>query len=167
MISVRTLVTFSHLLQDLKSVKCQKIVTKKLPYCEHSKQVACHKDPPSVTCAEPCDQLMDYCFKKCKARCGECQTWYLDANEVRSGRIKRVIHTEHPCERELYCQHLCGRPCHPKDQGCNNDCEQPCRQQCTHHKCLEPCSVACAPCLEACAWKCVHHECPVACGSVS
>ena len=50
-------VVFSHLLEDLKSVKCQKKVLKKLPHCEHSKQVACHKDPASVLCANLCGQL--------------------------------------------------------------------------------------------------------------
>lgn len=142
------------------------MVAKKSLHCEHFKQVACHEDPTSVACTEFCNQLMGCCSKKCKGRCGECQTWYLDAGRLQPGLIKHVSHAEHPCERELYCQHACGRPCHPKDRGCNTECERPCRQQCVHHKCPEPCFVVCAPCLEPCPWKCVHHKCPVACGSV-
>ncbi|KAF9649047.1 hypothetical protein BDM02DRAFT_3095370 [Thelephora ganbajun] len=154
------------LLEDLKSVKCQKMVLKKLPYCEHSKQVACYKDPASATCTDLCDKPMSCCSKKCKGKCGECQKRNLDVNKARSGPIERINHTGHPCERPLYCQHLCGRPCHPKDQGCNDECKQSCRQDCIHYKCPNPCSATCAPCLEACPWKCAHYECPVACGSI-
>ena len=41
---------FSHFLDDLKYVKCQKMGLKKLPYCEHSKQVACFasRTPPPL-----------------------------------------------------------------------------------------------------------------------
>ena len=157
---------FSHQLKDLGSVKCRKMAQKKLPHCEHSKRMVCYEDPASVTCTELCDQLMDCCSKKCDGRCGKCQKRNLDINEVPSGVIARVNHTEHPCERVLYCQHLCRSPCHPEDQGCNRECKQSCRQRCVHHRCLEPCSATCSPCLEVCPWKCEHHECPVACGSV-
>jgi len=162
----RPFVTFSHLLENLAAVKCQKMVLKKLPYCEHSKQVACFKDPASAFCNELCDQPMGCCSKKCKGQCGGCQKLNLDINKVRLGQIKRTKHPNHPCERVLYCQHLCGLSCHSKDQGCNSECKESCRQCCIHHKCQMPCSVTCAPCLEACPWKCAHHECPVACGSV-
>jgi hypothetical protein len=160
------LITFSHLLEDLKLVKCRKMVEKKLPYCEHSKLIPCSENPASAACIELCDQPLDCCSKKCKGRCGECQKWNLNVNQARSGPIERVNHTRHPCERGLYCQHLCGRPCHPKDQGCNSECKEPCRQRCIHYTCPDPCSATCAPCLDACPWKCAHHECPVACGSV-
>lgn len=129
--------------------------------------MACYKDPASATCAELCDKPMGCCSRKCKGRCGECQKLNLDVNTVRrSGPIARINHTQHPCERSLYCQHLCGRPCHPKDEGCNSECKQSCRQRCVHHKCPKPCSFTCTPCLEPCPWMCEHHECPVACGSV-
>ena len=157
---------FSHLLEDLKAVECRKMVLKKLPYCEHSKQVPCCKDPASAVCAELCDQPMGCCSQNCKGKCGDCQKQNLDIDKDRSGSIKRVNHTVHPCERALYCQHLCGLSCHPKDRGCNNECRQPCRQRCIHHECPKYCFFTCAPCLEACPWKCAHHDCPVACGSV-
>ena len=161
-----TPVIHSYLLEGLEFVKCRKLVQKKLPYCEHSKQVACHKDPASATCTELCDQPMGCCSGKCKGRCGGCQKLNLDVNKVRSGPIARVNHTQHPCERALYCRHLCGRPCHPKDEGCNSECMQSCRQRCIHYKCSKSCSTICAPCLDACPWRCEHYECPVACGSV-
>ena len=157
---------FSHQLKNLESIKCQKVVQKRLPHCEHSKQVACCEDPASITCTELCGQTMGCCSRKCKGRCEECRKRNLDADEVPSGVIVRVNHIEHPCERALYCQHLCGIPCHPEDKGCNSKCKQSCRQRCIHHTCVEPCSAICSPCLEACPWRCKHHECPVACGSV-
>lgn len=156
----------SYQLEDLASVRCQKVVEKKLPRCEHSKKVACYTDPASVACTEPCGRLMECCSKECRGRCGECQKKNLDVNEARSGLIARINHATHPCERALYCQHLCGSPCHSKDQGCNNECKKPCRQRCVHYECQKHCSAPCTPCLKACPWKCVHHECPVACGSV-
>ena len=157
---------FSRLLEELKSVKCEEMVLKKLPYCEHSKLVQCHRNPSSTTCTELCDQPMDCCSRKCKGKCGECQKQNLSVTSIRLGLIARINHVGHPCERALYCQHLCGRPCHPKDRGCNNECKESCRQRCIHHKCQKPCSATCAPCLEQCPWRCDHHECPVACGSV-
>ena len=157
---------YSHLLEDLKAVKCQSPVLKKLPYCEHSKQVPCSEDPASALCTELCDQVLDCCSKKCKGRCGDCQKQNSDVTKVQLGEIKRIQHTEHLCERALYCLHLCGLKCHPMNQGCNSNCAQPCRQRCIHHSCPKRCSIACAPCLEACPWKCPHYECPVACGSV-
>lgn len=163
------LVAYSYQLDDLTSVKCQKIVEKKLPYCEHSKRVPCYMDPASVTCTELCDQPMDCCPtpKICKGRCGECQARNLTPDEVPCGPIHRLNHAKHPCERVLYCQHRCGCPCHPKDQGCNKRCKQPCRQSCTHYKCPAPCFTPCSTsCLEMCPWRCDHHQCPVACGSV-
>lgn len=156
----------SHQFDDLTSVKCQKMVTKKLPHCEHSREVVCHQDPALVTCTELCDQPMDCCSKRCKGRCGRCQVLSSDVKDVTSGFILRAKHAEHPCERTLYCQHRCGGSCHPRDQVCNTECKQRCRLGCIHKICPELCSVPCDPCSEACPWKCVHHECPVACGSV-
>lgn len=166
MTQLQTLVKPSYQLEDLTSVKCKKIVRKKLPYCEHSNEVACYENPASVTCAALCDQPMVCCSKKCKGKCGGCQWQSLGIGEARSGLIARLNHTQHPCERALYCQHLCRSPCHPKDRDCNSECKESCRQQCAHYKCPNPCSAPCTPCLEPCPWRCAHHECPVPCGSV-
>ena len=163
---ILTLTAFSHQLGDLSSIKCQKQVLKKLPYCEHSRRVPCHKGLSSAVCTELCDQIMGCCSKKCKGKCGECQKQNFNTDKALSGPIARVNHTYHSCERALYCQHLCGRPCHPMGQGCNDECKESCRQSCIHRFCPKSCSATCAPCSEACPWKCDHHECPVACGSV-
>ena len=93
----------------------------------------------------------------------ECQKLNLDIN---SGPIKHINHTRHPCKHALYCQHLCGSLCHPRDQGCNTECKKSCCQSCIHYKCPRPCSATCALCLELCLWKCAHYECLVSCGSV-
>ena len=84
---------YSYLLGDLGFVKCQKMVQKKLPYREHSKRIACYKDPSSANCTEPCDQPMSCCSKKCKGKCGGCRKLDLDVKKVQSGLITLVNHT--------------------------------------------------------------------------
>lgn len=122
----------------------------------------CHRDPKSVLCESPCNGNLQCCSKQCKSSCGECQL----LNTGGSTRATRLHHQPHPCERLLYCQHKCGIAC-SNEHKCNIKCKEPCRQQCTHHRCPKPCSEACAPCMEPCVWSCPHFACPVLCGSVS
>ncbi|KXN82337.1 NFX1-type zinc finger-containing protein 1 [Leucoagaricus sp. SymC.cos] len=156
-----------HLLEDLGSIKCHERVRKRLPGCEHTAITACHRDPSSVRCLEPCGQPLQCCTKTCKSACSSCRslTIHHTASQT-TGRIARSHHTAHPCERMLYCEHKCGLDCHPKDQNCNPSCQQTCRQQCVHHKCPKPCSEPCSPCMEPCTWSCAHLSCPVLCGSI-
>lgn len=158
---------FSHTLEKLQTVKCQKQVVKKLPGCEHSAATACHRDPSTVSCMEQCSGTLPCCTKTCKATCSSCRSLTIQQTPVQTiGKVARTHHTEHPCERLLYCEHKCGIQCHSKDTDCNSSCRQPCRQQCEHHKCPKPCSEPCAPCMEPCSWLCAHMACPVLCGSV-
>ena len=142
---------------------------KQLPGCEHSAMVACHRDPATVHCLEPCGGTLQCCSRNCKAHCSACQsqtTQHRAAGEAAvATRATRTHHVGHPCERLLYCQHKCGRDC-AKEHECNTECRQACRQQCTHHKCKEPCFKPCAPCMKECEWACAHFKCPVLCGSV-
>ena len=153
------------MLEDLASVKCSKQVRKELPGCEHSAMVACHQDPATVHCFEPCGGTLQCCSRTCKAFCSVCQAQTTQHNGVVAGRLSRTHHVGHPCERLLYCQHKCGRDC-AKEHQCNTECRQTCRQRCAHHKCLEPCFKPCAPCMKECEWSCPHFTCPVLCGSV-
>ncbi|PIL26781.1 hypothetical protein GSI_11117 [Ganoderma sinense ZZ0214-1] len=160
-----------HMLENLASVKCSKQVRKELPGCEHSAMVACHKDPATVHCLEPCGGTLQCCSRTCKAHCSACQSQTAQhANGVVSGApaargISRTHHVGHPCERLLYCQHKCGRDC-AKEHECNTECREACRQQCAHHRCKEPCFSPCAPCMKECEWACAHFKCPVLCGSI-
>lgn len=129
----------------------------------------CGQEPGQWTCQELCGGTMTCCTKTCKSRCMDCQMLSDPEPESNGGtkKIARSTHKTHPCERTLYCQHLCGLDCHPKENGCNPSCQGECRQRCSHHQCNKPCSVPCAPCMQPCEWRCPHQECPVACGSVS
>ena len=157
------------MLQNLSAVKCHKMVRKELPGCEHSATIACHEDPSTVFCLEPCGGALQCCTKTCKSSCASCRvlTNQQTPEVPPQGKIVRTHHGGHPCERLLYCEHKCGLQCHSKDQECNASCREPCRQQCAHHKCTKPCSEPCAPCMEPCSWICAHASCPVLCGSVS
>ncbi|KAI0338622.1 hypothetical protein BDW22DRAFT_1362689 [Trametopsis cervina] len=155
-----------YLYDTLEEVRCTQKVVKKLPHCEHSAMMACHKDPAQFQCQELCGGTTDCCAKTCKAKCYECQKLSIPKVGTAVAMIKRSVHKTHPCERTLYCQHLCGLNCHTKEQGCNPTCQGECRQRCSHHHCDKPCSTPCAPCMESCMWRCPHHECPVACGSI-
>lgn len=159
----------SHEMGALADVKCTVNVTKRLPTCEHTAIVPCHKDPATVSCSSICGGQLSCCSRSCRSKCCECQFATKAASAdapAATGRLARSQHKTHPCERLLYCQHLCGRPC-SQDHGCNTACDQKCRQACSHRSCPKHCSKPCAPCMEPCDWSCRHISCPVLCGSVS
>lgn len=154
------------MLEKLDEAKCRTRVTKRLPRCEHSATMPCHKDPSKHRCTELCSGIMDCCGKTCKSRCNDCLNTTIHATTVVTiGPVTRTVHSRHPCERPLYCHHLCELDC-SQDHQCNRSCKLGCRQQCGHQECKKPCSEPCAPCMEPCMWRCAHHECPVTCGSV-
>lgn len=155
-------------MDHLDLVECTQRVTRRLPHCEHSTQMNCSQDPSTVQCKELCGGTTQCCSKRCKSQCSKCQKVTLTAsgNTEQFGIIRRFQHAAHPCERLLYCQHLCGSAC-SQDHHCNPTCKKACRQQCAHTICKKRCYIPCVPCMEPCQWRCAHHACPVACGSVS
>ncbi|KAI0696188.1 hypothetical protein BC835DRAFT_1272285 [Cytidiella melzeri] len=155
-----------HLYDDLGNVACMQDVRKRLPRCEHFAVMPCYQNPATFQCQESCGGAMDCCTRTCKSKCYDCQKLSLPTGSDEVKMVLRSKHKPHPCERILYCQHLCGLDCHPKDEGCNPSCKGGCRQQCSHHRCKKPCSIPCAPCMEQCEWRCSHHSCPVSCGSI-
>lgn len=161
--------SYSHELADLSSVKCRVPVLKRLPTCEHSATIGCSEDPATVVCTSVCSGQLGCCARPCRSKCSECQgiTKAAMATDAPvTGRIPRSHHRSHPCERLLYCQHLCGLAC-SKNHECNTKCSQKCRQTCSHSSCPAPCWKPCAPCMEPCEWICQHFSCSVLCGSVS
>lgn len=144
-------------------MKCNQEVIVKHPFCEHDIRKKCHEDAARIKCKAQCGGILQCCSKSCTSKCHLCVA--LSRSEGSIGRVVRNQHKTHPCERILFCEHLCGIAC-SRDHECNDRCEQQCRQSCSHHDCRLKCSTPCPPCLEACTWTCEHHVCPVACGSV-
>lgn len=151
-----------HQLENLASIECKVKVDKRLPFCEHVTRMECSQDPANVQCEAICECSMPCCSRACPAPCFQCRTL---TNPDAKKRVVRTAHVDHPCERLLYCQHLCNMPC-AQDHQCNPQCTDECRMRCVHRWCDRPCSEPCPPCMEPCAWICEHHSCPVPCGSI-
>ncbi|KAG2361405.1 hypothetical protein BDR07DRAFT_1472123 [Suillus spraguei] len=151
-----------HEISTLENVKCDSVVDKSLPRCEHTARMPCSADPATYLCKAPCNGIMSCCGKSCKAKCYECQ----QKNAPSEGEhTQRAHHTTHPCSKPLFCEHLCQEAC-SDDHKHTVACRKPCRQACSHARCQLVCSAPCAPCQELCTWNCPHHSCPVPCGSV-
>ncbi|KAG1731512.1 uncharacterized protein EDB91DRAFT_1154350 [Suillus paluster] len=151
-----------HEISTLENVFCDFVVDKELPSCEHTARLTCSTDPSTYHCKAPCGGIMSCCGRTCKAKCYECQ----QKNPTSEGqRTWRAQHLPHPCEKPLFCEHLCQEAC-CDDHKHTVACRKPCRQACSHARCQLPCSVPCAPCQEPCTWSCPHYSCPVPCGSV-
>ncbi|KAH8835068.1 hypothetical protein DL96DRAFT_1808988 [Flagelloscypha sp. PMI_526] len=154
--------------ENLQNVRCKVKVIKQLPTCEHQAEVYCSQDVSTLRCTATCREPLDCCSKTCQSPCHDCQqkSKPVDSSESGSLFIQRTVHKVHPCERTLFCKHLCGKDCHPSNQACNDSCSLPCHQTCSHQTCSKKCSIPCPPCMEPCSWTCSHHTCPVPCGSV-
>ncbi|KAH8793683.1 hypothetical protein DL96DRAFT_1740527, partial [Flagelloscypha sp. PMI_526] len=153
---------------NLQTVHCKVKVLKQLSACEHQVEVNCSQDVSTLRCYAICQGPLDCCTKSCQSPCHECQQRSMPAASSMTEPfvIQRTVHMAHPCERTLFCKHLCGKDCHSSDQPCNDSCSLPCDQACSHQICDKLCSIPCQPCMEPCNWICWHHECPVPCGAV-
>lgn len=92
------------------------------------------------------------------------------------------------CDRPLFCEHICGQPCH-LGHDCI-PCRRKCPRRCVHSRCAGGCcepvsdmvgissslrhSVStifvpveqCSSCVEECDWECEHQgNCPLVCGA--
>ncbi|KAF9268371.1 hypothetical protein L218DRAFT_954733 [Marasmius fiardii PR-910] len=151
---------------DRRNVECKVLVEKKLPNCEHKASMNCSTSPENAKCPNVCGGVLPCCGRSCKSKCGDCTAKTRESSPgAPPTKAGRTSHKSHPCERTLYCQHLCGLDC-SQDHECNTYCRQPCRQRCGHHECPQVCAVDCAPCAEPCEWVCAHFSCPVLCGSI-
>jgi hypothetical protein len=153
----------SYLSRIPEQIKCTKIVSKKLPSCEHSANMPCHQDPSTFICLEPCGIGYSCCSRSCNASCGDCQK--LNSPAEGEDQVSRFTHVPHPCGRRLFCDHDCQDNCEVGHK-CSGSCAQQCRQVCPHRKCLKHCSALCYPCVKKCSWQCSHAKCPSTCGMV-
>ncbi|TFK44429.1 hypothetical protein BDQ12DRAFT_672980 [Crucibulum laeve] len=152
------------LLDNLEQVTCNVMVEKTLPNCEHIVPLKCSEDPVNYICTARCNGIMSCCGRNCGSSCYGCRTLPGNAS-VEGERTQRRNHTQHPCDKLLYCGHRCPKAC-SQDHECVTKCTEPCRQECIHAQCRQNCSTPCSPCQEKCTWKCQHYICPLPCGSI-
>lgn len=139
----------SYQLDELDNIRCDVIVRKQLTHCEHEADTTCSVDPANILCERICDEILTCCGRSCKAQCHTCQR--LNEGGGAAVPVVRSKHLQHPCNKLLYCGHLCENAC-SEDHQCTTKCKGPCRQVCAHTACNNYCSTPCAPCQEACTW---------------
>ncbi|KAG8957841.1 hypothetical protein FRC03_009761 [Tulasnella sp. 419] len=152
-------------LDDVGSIRCDKLVQKRLPGCEHFATMRCSQDPALYACKSTCGLEMSCCQETCKSRCHECQAVNRSKQAGSVAYLTRSRHSSHRCNKPLHCSHPCPDPCSTDHSCVNSLCKMECHQKCHHQHCAQPCSTPCAPCMEACVWNCDHHKCIVICGS--
>ncbi|KAK8163164.1 hypothetical protein BKA80DRAFT_295759 [Phyllosticta citrichinensis] len=146
--------------QDLSVVKCDELVKRTIPGCEHEANLPCHIDFASENfrCMAPCGTILP-CGHTCQRTCTLCR--------YRSGETSRIDHgvCTQRCGRDYNtCQHSCKTACHGK-QPCPL-CDEPCDVSCSHSKCDKRCHEPCAPCAEAdCSTHCEHSRCTKPCAA--
>ncbi|RGB37021.1 hypothetical protein C1646_652342, partial [Rhizophagus diaphanus] len=148
-------------IQIMDSIKCKTLVSKKLPYCEHSKNIRCSESAEDANCTELCRKQLE-CGHECLSLCSECQNQtnaiILPIERTQHGKCQNV------CDRLLFCGHICKSSCHEGNEcpPCKNDCTVICKHTSCHKPCLEPCAV----CAEKCLWECIHQgRCELSCGA--
>ena len=148
-----------HLAQQPESVRCQTIVEKVVPGCDHKVEVECSKSVTSAgyVCPVPCAMPLP-CGHPCPGTCGKC-----------GGRDNDLETTHQKCRKICgkpfsTCNHHCHAPCHGgTDCGL---CVAFCDVKCQHSNCASKCSEACTPCVEACQWSCEHQgSCTMRCAA--
>lgn len=144
-------------LDNLADAFCSVSVTRKLPGCEHEATMRCSDNPRHFSCESKCAGVMSCCGRSCNAQCHQCQVLNgpqghdEEASPDPPAITERSNHVAHPCQRSLFCGHLCGKACSQVHE-CTVFCKGPCRQVCVHARCRSDCSKPCAPCQEPCTW---------------
>ncbi|GES93124.1 P-loop containing nucleoside triphosphate hydrolase protein [Rhizophagus clarus] len=157
------------------SLRCKTLVSKKLPHCEHYKDVYCFESVDDIICTEQCKKQLE-CGHECLNKCYECQNLSKPKEESNDeetkeetniiGPIERTRHWKclTVCDRLLFCGHICKSYCHEGSDcpPCKNKCTVICKHTSCHKPCLEPCAV----CAEKCLWECQHQgRCNLSCGA--
>ena len=124
------------------TIVCCRQILHRFP-CGHSAKVQCCN---RSRCPQPCGATLA-CGHPCGGRCSDCH----------QGRL----HVPCPkrCDRTLVCGHACPEPC----SATCPPCRKPCKNRCTHSRCMRVCGAQCQPCMEPCPWICKHHECRKLC----
>uniref|UniRef100_A0A8B9KLP9 Zinc finger, NFX1-type containing 1 n=1 Tax=Astyanax mexicanus TaxID=7994 RepID=A0A8B9KLP9_ASTMX len=159
--------------------KCEVLLEKIIPQCQHIQKMPCHQEPELFVCQEPCQKMLS-CGHQCQASCGEpCTTFCQvivpmtlkcghtqDEECGTSENVTGQLNCRNKCKTVLKCGHPCPGTCHECFQG---RLHRSCRHKCQHilpcsHQCRVPCSRGCPPCTLPCENRCVHSVCKKKCG---
>ncbi|KIW10744.1 hypothetical protein PV08_10043 [Exophiala spinifera] len=150
-----------HQAQNPATIRCDALVAKMVPGCDHTVEIACHLDVSAnqFQCPTHCAAVLS-CGHPCRGTCGQCNTTAETGNRSISHQTCRKV-----CGRaSRTCNHLCSEPCH-EGRDCA-PCSLPCEVRCQHSGCMLPCHEACAPCIERCTWSCEHQgSCTMPCSA--
>ncbi|GBB88387.1 hypothetical protein RclHR1_14960002 [Rhizophagus clarus] len=154
-------------------IKCRVLVSKKLLFCEHYKEICCFEPVNNVKCKEICKKQLE-CGHDCLNECFECQNHSKpqedsENEEMETDIITPIERTRHgkcqtKCSRYLFCGHKCRSDCHERSDC--PPCKNLCGVICMHASCKKPCLEPCAVCAEKCSWECKHQgRCELSCGA--
>lgn len=129
--------------RDLSTVRCQIVVKKVVPGCEHKIRTPCYINVSAsdYTCKAQCRSNLP-CGHSCMRKCHECGVC----------KDSSVISTDHGiCEQKCgrkysTCTHICQSSCHGQEPC--PPCQAPCDVCCGHSKCVKKCYEPCTPCAE-------------------
>ncbi|CAG2194390.1 unnamed protein product [Mytilus edulis] len=151
--------------------KCNELVEKTIPKCQHRKPMPCHEDPQSASCDERCKAKIS-CGHRCQKHCTDPCNTEDDCQELvkinaRCGHeVQVACNTKYDAPCTLPCQGIlkCGHEC----RGTHSECSQgrlhvPCRAKCERnlvcgHICEDYCSYRCPPCTKKCDRRCIHGD---------
>ena len=152
--------------------KCETLVLKTVPMCNHIVSMPCHKDPYTWSCKEECSFKLR-CGHICGQLCWQCTTsgHRIECKvkcdrKLDCGHTKKVecylgtnVECDFPCDTILDCGHKCTGKCNACiggkiHVGCKGLCRKllPCG-----HKCSFLCSEVCPPCPRRCEYVCSHN----------
>ncbi|CAC5419178.1 unnamed protein product [Mytilus coruscus] len=151
--------------------KCNVIVEKTIPKCQHRKRMPCHEDPTSASCDERCQAIIS-CGHRCQKHCTDpCNTEdnckeLIKINARCGHEVQAPCYTKYDPPCKLSCQEIlkCGHEC----KGTHSECSQgrlhvPCKAKCERnlvcgHICKEYCNYRCPPCTQKCDRRCIHGD---------
>ncbi|KAG9293587.1 hypothetical protein G9A89_005590 [Geosiphon pyriformis] len=151
---------FCYQARDRAKIKCNKMVNRKLPTCEHEKNMHCFEDVKKSRCSQKCGKLLE-CGHNCQSECENCKNRSILANGGPpldgDGQIIRSNHAQK-------CREICGRECAVPCSACAEECNWNCEHQ---GNCPLSCGAPCSrlPCDQRCPkiLEC-GHQCPGVCG---
>ena len=111
-----------YLTQNLNAIRCEVVVDKTVPRCEHTIRTECSQDVAGdkFRCPNPCEAILS-CGHPCPGSCGRC-----DKTSIEGHRIVEHFKCDRACGRHFgTCSHTCTRRCHDgSDCGlCMANCE--------------------------------------------
>ena len=166
-----------------KCGKCNILVDKIIPSCQHTQKLYCHQEPLPLLCQSPCDVVLT-CGHKCNKKCGK----QCDATHCKE-KVEKTLPCGHTAivscnkpldniqcfkliEKRLLCDHnamvacfrpveneMCRKPC-SQILGCGHTCVGlcgSCHQGRLHVKCNTKCDrvlVCSHQCKEPCTKNC-------------